>query len=40
MSLQEKIVKNVEIQWSLKWADMGSLWHVVIFLIVEIQKQL
>ena len=36
----EKIVRNVKAQWFLKWEDMGSLWHVVVSLIVGIQNQL
>ena len=40
MNLQVKIVRNVDIQWYLKWADMESLWHVVISQNAEIQNQL
>ncbi len=40
MNQQGKIVKNVDIQWSLKWVDMENLWHAAISRIAVIQNQL
>ena len=40
MNQQVLIVKNVVIQWCLKWDDMESSWHAAISQIAVTQNQL